>query len=60
VAKSIHSTVTSLDGYIADKDGTFDKPPFRALRIIVACWCAWTPHVASYVLRGDNIEGGDR
>jgi hypothetical protein len=24
VAKSIHSTITALDGYVANKDGDFD------------------------------------
>ena len=32
VAKLIYSTIMSLDGYVADKYGDFDYPPFRALR----------------------------
>jgi hypothetical protein len=32
VAKLIYSTIISLDGYVADKNGDFDYPPFRALR----------------------------
>ena len=119
MANLIYSTITSLDGYFADRDGNFewaapdeevhafvnalerkvgaylygrrmyevmrywetahavtDRPPveqdlaqiwraavqslYLLLEHLMACWCAGTPHVASYVLRGDDIEGGDR